>query len=386
MRVGFLLGSGVSLPAGMPCTRQITQEILERTGSYTHHTDGSFIKQDSVEGIELGPKMDKVASILKFINGLCDNYFVSEELSKRAINYEDVFYAASQLSEHLSREYENPSLEPLVHSALLFLPGVTTRDELKELAETTCRFICDVVTAQLSGTAQLGTCLQCLICAVSDQRLDGCDVFTLNHDRVIETALLNSGAHLVDGFGTTDGDVAWWEPTIFENRSRHYFLKLHGSIDWFQFDRGVAKMVGTDPDHACTATGSMLPMPARSRVLVGTFNKIRDYFEVPYSDLIVAFRRQIRTISVLIVSGYSFGDKGVNAVLNDWLRSSPETRMLVLHQGGKAFLAGARGAIRKLLDDLGGGPQDPNGRMLVHPQHLNDCSWDDLCKRYNLVS
>jgi hypothetical protein len=264
--------------------------------------------------------------------------------------------------------------------------GVTKRCELKDLAETTCVFISDVVTGQLSGAVTHGTYLQCLLDGVRDQRLDGCDVFTLNHDKVIESAFWNSDAQLVDGFGTADGDVAWWEPTIFENRLRHYFLKLHGSIDWFRDSKGVRKNIGHDPDHACTADGSSLGLPGPSRVLIGTFNKIRDYFEVPFSDLMVVFRRQMRTISVLIVSGYSFGDKGINAVLNEWMRSPLEPRMLVLRERAQDFPTEVRGAIRKLWCEFGGGPQKPNGRMLVHPQYLNGCSWVDLCQRYNLVS
>ena len=65
-----------------------------------------------------------------------------------------------------------------------------------------------------------------------DTDFSGCDVFTLNHDLLIEAVLSREGVETIDGFGQPDGDVAWWQPDAFALPSRTFFLKLHGSVNW----------------------------------------------------------------------------------------------------------------------------------------------------------
>src|SRR5258706_16428187 len=47
MRIGFILGAGVSLPAGMPSTAALTDEVL-RVENYSLHFDGSFARPEIV--------------------------------------------------------------------------------------------------------------------------------------------------------------------------------------------------------------------------------------------------------------------------------------------------------------------------------------------------
>jgi hypothetical protein len=106
--------------------------------------------------------------------------------------------------------------------------------------------------------------------------------------------------------------------------------------------------------------------------LVGTFNKIRDYSLRPYFDLQATFRRQMDKVDYLMVSGYSFGDKGVNAVLSEWMDASTHSKLLVLHADGDQLLEQARGAIRYLWEHYG------RARMFTYPSHLIDCAWGAL--------
>jgi hypothetical protein len=107
-------------------------------------------------------------------------------------------------------------------------------------------------------------------------------------------------------------------------------------------------------------------------VLVGTFNKIRDYFGTPYFDLHATFRRQLKKIDWLIVSGYSFGDKGVNSVLSEWMRARPQSMLLVLNARGDECVESARGAIRSLWRHYQG------KQMFIHPDYLAGCKWREL--------
>jgi hypothetical protein len=381
MRIGFILGAGVSIPAGMPDTSELTTRALH-VDNYTLRTSGAFLKAlPGLPGaVGWETKRERLKSFLNLVRVQCHSYFASEKTNARDVNYEDLFFAANQLDEHLSAEYENPAMEPFAQ-LLADQPEIAGREQLKEIASLTCDYIQDVVAIELGpgwGPQPLGH-LGCLIDAARDPSFNGCDVFTLNHDLLIESTLVHEGIKFVDGFGPPDKDVAWWQPTVFNYKSRRYFLKLHGSVNWLQYDGRLAKSLGSDSEHAHTADGKMLPIPDRSaKVLLGTFNKIRDYFMRPYFDLMATFRRQMEKIDSVIVSGYSFRDKGVNAVLSQWMRAVARRKILILHANGEQCVAEARGAIRNLWHTFGG------GRMRIHSEYLNDCAWRELVKDYHL--
>ena len=40
-KVSFLFGSGISIPAGMPCVKQITEKVLSGSG-VAHYTGGTY--------------------------------------------------------------------------------------------------------------------------------------------------------------------------------------------------------------------------------------------------------------------------------------------------------------------------------------------------------
>jgi len=77
MRVGFLLGAGVSIPAGMPCTGKLTEFVLLHVDNYTLHTDGSFGKSvDGINGaLDWPKKRGDLKSLLDALRNLCQTYF-----------------------------------------------------------------------------------------------------------------------------------------------------------------------------------------------------------------------------------------------------------------------------------------------------------------------
>lgn len=414
MRIAFLLGAGVSLPAGMASTEALTKAVL-RVDDYIFDTDETFYRATPGELGALSWRDDqpRLGTLLQTLNKHCQDYFDLEKSKKRdendedllsaaskfeqllwaecenpaikpspkavleavpvgrKANYEDLFFAASQLEEHLLEEYENPALEPFAKAVLNDGP-VHEREDLRELTGMACNYIRDVVADELRKDPTRLDHLACLVEAVRDQDFESCDIFTLNHDLLIEKVLDREELRFVDGFGVPDGDVAWWEPEVFKQSSPHYFLKLHGSINWDEYDRGLAKTLTSDRNYARTGGGERLTLQARTRVLVGTFNKIRDYSQRPYFDLQATFRRQMEKVDYLMVSGYSFGDKGVNAVLSEWMDASTQSKLLVLHADGDQYLEQARGAVWNLWERFG------KARMFTYPSHLIDCAWGVL--------
>lgn len=383
MRIGFLLGSGVSLSASLPSTDELTRRVLS-TSDYVLNTDGHFFRKspDLSLGVQRPALMnsgggERLGAFLESIGAECQKYF-EEVKGWRAVNYEDLYYAVSQIGEHLQEEYENPAIEPLVRSLLETTSLNSTREQLKDDANLASRFIADVVSIELATSMAPMAHLACLVDALRDLEFDGCDIITLNHDTLIEQVLNREGISFFDGFGRQDGDVAWWSPGSFEQSHCRYLLKLHGSLDWWTYDGRLAKALCKDLQHAFTADKERLPIPDGPRFLIGTFNKIRDYAKRPYFDLWAEFRKRLDRMDWLIVSGYSFGDKGVNGDLVWWLGNNPQSRLIVLAENSDACVEGARGAIWRLWYKL------KNDRFLLHPNYLGDCSWHELKQRYLL--
>jgi hypothetical protein len=85
--------------------------------------------------------------------------------------------------------------------------------------------------------------------------------------------------------------------------------------------------------------------------LVGTFNKIADYSQQLFGKLLTSFRTFLSKADRVVVCGYSFGDKGINTALIDWLYSNQNRRLIVVHRYPDVVRAGARGAIANKWDE-----------------------------------
>lgn len=380
MKIGFLLGAGVSLPAGMPSTEALTASVLN-IDSYQQNYDGNFERLNSGQCNTSWRDINK--DVLGFL--IRNLYDRCKDCSKKDVNYEDIFFAASQIEEHLLGEYENPAIEPLVEALLddlrLFLlctPSIRVRmdsqprPDLGGWARLACRYIRSVVILELRREPRSLEHLTCLVDAINDPKVDACDIITLNHDLLIEKVLQEHSLAFVDGFGKPENGIAQWEKSALENTPCRYLLKLHGSIDWVDRPRKVPVKVLGNWESLRDEKGDLLlreePDPT---MLVGTFNKIRDYYGIPYFDLAAVFRKLLTTFDWLIISGYSFGDKGINTALSEWLDFHPSAKILVLDKKGNQCLDSARGAIRKRKE-----------RIQLHDSYLCGSKWEDIKRTY----
>jgi hypothetical protein len=347
----------------MPSTSELTDEVL-RTEKYVRHTDGTFVPANPPDLVFAPDSLQEMMAIQHLLQGLrsaIQDYFNTEKVKERNVNYEDLYYAADQIADHLDQNFENPFFELAVKS--FEKSQNADRLRLKSAADLTRSYIHDVVARQLSKIPGSLSHLGCLLNALNDQRFIGVDVFTLNHDRLIEETLRREGIAFVDGFATRKG-IDSWSRELFKHPSRHYFLKLHGSLDWFDSGpRRSRSVVRLERADRCDG---------RCKLLIGTFNKMRDYSARPWFDLLYVFRRQLGRIQKVFVSGYSFGDKGVNTCLAEWLDGSQHRRLICLHKQGNACFESARGAIRDRWQ------QDRWHQMHSRPQYLADSDWATL--------
>lgn len=175
-------------------------------------------------------------------------------------------------------------------------------------------------------------------------------LFTTNYDRIIEAGADVAGLRLIDRFVGTlapvfrasrlDVDLHYnppgirGEPRYLEGVAR--FAKLHGSVDWLDFD-GAIRRIGLpfgaeDPTHYLAAPG-LAGVDAASLMIYPNAAKDRETTAYPYVELFRDFAASVcRPNSSVICYGYSFGDEHINRVLEDTL-TIPSAHLVIIAHG-----------------------------------------------------
>ena len=207
VRLVMLIGSGASKPAGLPSVSVISDAVF--SGSDVVWSGDSFrIAQTARED----PNASVVDEVVGFVNELrdaCDQYFAAVKVRDREANYEDVAYIAQQIADAITSEYENAAV-------FRFIQHLTNGHQtpVRQMDETASRavfYIQDVVAQLLSK--QPGKSLAHMapiVGASKDASLEKVDLFTLNHDLLIEAALDEAGVEYSDGFERRLGDLELW--------------------------------------------------------------------------------------------------------------------------------------------------------------------------------
>jgi len=129
-----------------------------------------------------------------------------------------------------------------------------------------------------------------------------------------------------DGF--SGGPSAWWDPSTLEsNEISARVLKIHGSIDWSQFQEEVhprrlrPKLV----QSGGIQVERLLIWPAATKYR----ETERDPFAQIAETMRAAIRPSLNSYVVLTVCGYRFGDSHINAELDRALRESDKRLTLL---------------------------------------------------------
>jgi len=267
---------------------------------------------------------------------------------------------AIQLHDSEAGEFDNPVVAALVEKIrsdsrqiLVGRPLLKTSDwSIIDISTESINYIADVVWHMLATASgdlsYLGFLKECL----SDDRFDGADVFTLNHDTILESYFENVDIRFIDGFDNPTDNVRYWNPSNFEfaNNKRVRLFKLHGSINWFRFEDSPSLTLGI-PLKDFWKTGSRdYPPKGRPEMLIGTHNKILMYSGPIYVDLHSLFYRSLQATDILVISGYSFNDKVINTRVIYWLSSNPKNKIILVHPNLKNLKMSARPAIARQLD------------------------------------
>ena len=367
MKLTCLLGSGVSIPAGIPTVGDITNAVLSGDG-IIDRTDGV-----SDEKQEDGRKR---LILLAWLKAQAASRY--SEIPERSVNYEDLAHLADQIADDIGYDYENPAVHTFVCKALTELEGLfrnrtadDSREMLRKLAETTVDYIRWIVIGMLAPKpAESDThYLQFFSDACNEDGVVQIDLFSLNHDTLVERFLVEHLDHkkfsVANGFcEASSGDgSSRWDPSVYDAQKRDGIrvnvFKLHGTIDWItwepiggtQQEKFENRFIGTY-EHG-TSKAPKFRKTGTPLILVGTFNKILRYNSQPFLELHYRFMRALeeKDRTTLIVCGYGFGDKGVNTRIVEWLRRSPSNRLLIIDPEQSEILHNkARGGIQQVTN------------------------------------
>jgi SIR2-like protein len=147
----------------------------------------------------------------------------------------------------------------------------------------------------------------------------GVDIFSLNYDLCIETALRDvADKAFLNGF-TPDG----WRPSTFiDDGSQIRLFKLHGSLDWVDDEEGYGLCSLEFPRHkdAEDIEGS------RPLLIFGTSHKLSA--REPFLSLAYQFSQEVLRTNVLVIIGYSLGDAYINEIIKQGLRTNTRLKIV----------------------------------------------------------
>ena len=342
MKPLVFLGSGVSRPTGLPDVYTLTAAIFENR--WVKHGDSNFYPAPTQES-----KCRETERCQEFLGRLVNRvapYYREQRGSPP--NYEDLFFLVEQLQYDELALDDNAAVYPF-RSEMKYLSadlsrspnGIHSKYWFQNLTSISLDFIRCVVWHELrSAKSPVGFDLLLELVDLDDgQPLTIC---TVNHDLLVERTFRNAEIAYVDGFGPAEEGIRFFKPANFHaNTGKAKIVKLHGSIDWFRFrsdggdfhdDRyGIPQ---GSHWHNRTADGRRLtPLDSHPHFLTGSYNKIVQYGAGIFLAQMREFDNALDSHNLIIMSGYGWGDKGINMRLKNWLWAKSCRKILLLYEG-----------------------------------------------------
>ena len=155
---------------------------------------------------------------------------------------------------------------------------------------------------------------------------DRVDYLCLNYDTLLEDSLALEKISFSDGL--EGGVTGWWNPVIFRrNGLSSRIFKLHGSINWCEFDNDpLPRRISGNVNVQNGDDRRILIWPAST--------KYRETQRDPYAQLAELAREAIKATQesqkILITCGYGFADSHINLEIDRALRESEGRLTLVV--------------------------------------------------------
>ena len=222
-------------------------------------------------------------------------------------------------------------------------------------------YVRDMVWRCLNKEANKNDHLDLFLAALQDKSARAFAIGTLNHDTHFESYLAKAGVRLWDGFGQEESEVRYWSRDDIDLGDEEVpFIKLHGSIDWFNFrphngtafyDDRIGIPLTNDIWHTRGEDGCFQTLLSeRPLMLTGTFNKYIDYASELFSTIHARWRARLNASDRLVICGYGFGDRGINAQIIEWVYGNRDRKLLIINPNIAELKNRCRGAVRNKWD------------------------------------
>lgn len=342
-KITFLIGSGASIDAGMPKTNDITNAVCGFVGNY------------SDEDCLLSPDEKYNSTICLFMKKELSDIYKTRYGIDIEISYEDIFHVFRQV--HYDEGYEYPNapfaelfkdkylscfanlIEQQISDDCVIGRNIELNGHGKALVAQHDEDVGWISVADESTLfQQLERHIEDILVIALDKRevkfdeirdfwtdvqedgdFNRCDIFSLNHDKVLEKLFTNSVIPFNDGLTYDSDGLRYWNRNLFEQNQRKMQLyKLHGSIDWWHHDRGVVNRNSSEGKRA---------------LLIGTYMKMLEYAGPDvFQDLFHLFYRCLilEEAQNLVVIGYGFRDRGINNMIINWIYNNPTNKNMII--------------------------------------------------------
>ena len=290
----FLLGAGASAPAGLPTSFKMTDLFIDTVKS----------RQE----LDLENALCLVLGAMHLLKGQMGQFPDSN------INVEEV---AATLDALFNRRAHQ--LSPFVgswHEMLGMYDGSrgTGRNHIQELGDILRSGVKEWLTTPPTGNIRYLECFRDIA-----RTFEHIDVFTLNYDLCLETALKTAEVGFTCGFTST----GWNTDEFSKPDLKVRIYKLHGSLDWYTDveDRTIYSTL-------CPPQDRVPAYDLNPLLIFGAGNKMKSVD--PFLHLSYTFAERVKSANIVTVVGYAFGDDYVNDILLQGFHRDSRKRMVVV--------------------------------------------------------
>lgn len=309
-RVTILTGAGLCKDAGLPTSIELAQKLQD---TLLQVSAGSSQRSGSQEC----ERAKLHLATFRFLNGgIRFQQGILGNDPDQAVNIEQIAVAA----EELQRRSQNP-LSPYAsgwHDRIV---------ELERLSPDLLSTFTDFIYSQLDRWLTLTDAnisnlhyIRNLFEVCNDGF--GVDVFSLNYDLCIETAI---SQYVKKSFSNGFTEGGGWEPQTLKSDSAIRLFKLHGSLDWVEDQAyGLCSLQYPRHKQAENIEGDNV----RPLLIFGTAHKLSP--REPFLSMTYSFAQQVLNTTILAIIGYSFGDEYVNQIIRQGIEKNSKLRVLVV--------------------------------------------------------
>ena len=290
----FLIGAGCSKCAGLPLTSELADKVLDRTElDFTSKEILTVVRETFGESSE--------ANLEDYLSEVVDILAIADRREERSAGGSAVLVGECKYTAQQLREATNQIKRAISKVILERNVSIETHRNFVSLVQQPIR------TGKTTPSRQV-------------------DYLVLNYDTIVEDALALEKIKYSDGI--SGGASGWWDPDTFkQNNLEARVYKLHGSIDWVEFqDDPLPRRVAPSVQLVNELPHPNLIWPAST--------KYREAQLDPFTQLSSLARKAMRPGNgnqrLLIVCGYSFGDSHINIEIDKALRESDKNLTLVV--------------------------------------------------------